>query len=369
MTIKIGKVIKKLRTERNVTQDMLANALSITPQAISRWESGTTYPDLEFLPVLADYFSVTTDELLGYKLSEREQTLVNIKKECDRLAEAGSVDEQIIHARQALIRYPFDFELKTYLAGALYCQWESQEDAAVSSEIIALCESVLKSCHDIDTKYFAVITLCSLYGDMGKAEKAYEIINANLVPMKYCRETVLSMGFDDEKSAFYKQDEIDKLTDGLGLTIQGLVVDETLPNDPSTWDKKIEMLEIANKLYHMIYGEDLMFYHERVADNHRLISTYQIAQGKTEEALLSLEKMQVHTLAYDKSYENDHGKPYSSILLDKLTYPYPSKEFHETAEHNQAFYMSKRLTHKRYDTIHHDERFASIIKALQGSAK
>ncbi len=61
MTVKIGQIIKKLRTERNATQDMLANALGVTPQAVSRWEQGNTYPDLELLPALADFFTVSID--------------------------------------------------------------------------------------------------------------------------------------------------------------------------------------------------------------------------------------------------------------------------------------------------------------------
>ncbi len=368
MTIKIGKIIKKLRMERNVTQDMLAGALSITPQAISRWESGSTYPDIEFLPIIADYFSVTIDELLGYKLSEREEILVNIKKECDRLGEVGTFDEQIVHARQALISYPFDFELKTFLAGALYCKWEDCQDSSMQNEIVALCESVLENCHDIDTKHCAVITLCSLYGDMGKTEKVYEIINANLTPMKYRRESVLAMGFGDWKTEFYKQDEIDKLTGALGLSIRNLAIDDALPNGSETWNKKIEMLEIANKLYRMVYGENLMFNHTRLSYNHWLISTYQIAQEKEEDALDSLEKMAYHVLQYDKSKLNDHGKHYSSILTDKLVYPYPSEDFHELSEHNDAYYMSERLQHPRYDRIRNNPRFTQIMQTLEETA-
>ena len=81
MNIKIGAIIKKLRQENNITQDTLATAIGVTPQAISRWESEGGYPDIELLPLLADFFSVSTDELLGYKLSEREEELANIKKE------------------------------------------------------------------------------------------------------------------------------------------------------------------------------------------------------------------------------------------------------------------------------------------------
>ena len=71
MNLKIGTIIKQLRQQNNVTQEQLATALYVSPQAISRWESEICYPDIEFLPALADFFSVSTDELLGYKLSER----------------------------------------------------------------------------------------------------------------------------------------------------------------------------------------------------------------------------------------------------------------------------------------------------------
>ncbi len=62
MLIKIGTIIKKLCVENGITQDMLANAIGITPQAISRWESEVAYPDIELLPQIADYFSVSIDE-------------------------------------------------------------------------------------------------------------------------------------------------------------------------------------------------------------------------------------------------------------------------------------------------------------------
>ena len=80
MNIKIGANIKKLRTENNITQDALATAIGVTPQAVSRWESEGGYPDIELLPALADFFSVSVDELIGYRLSERERSLPISKK-------------------------------------------------------------------------------------------------------------------------------------------------------------------------------------------------------------------------------------------------------------------------------------------------
>ncbi|MBQ8759153.1 MAG: helix-turn-helix transcriptional regulator, partial [Clostridia bacterium] len=116
MNIKIGSIIKKLRTENGITQDMLATAIGVTPQAISRWESESGYPDIEHLPVIADFFAISIDELLGYKISEREKRLADIKGELRRLTEVGIIEKRIDFLRIALAQYPSDCELKEKLA-------------------------------------------------------------------------------------------------------------------------------------------------------------------------------------------------------------------------------------------------------------
>ena len=61
----LGKSIKRLREERQITQRQLAYALNISTQAVSKWERGCGYPDISFLLPLADYFGVSLDELFG----------------------------------------------------------------------------------------------------------------------------------------------------------------------------------------------------------------------------------------------------------------------------------------------------------------
>ncbi len=368
MNIKIGAIIKKLRAENNITQDTLATAIGVTPQAISRWESEGGYPDIELLPALADFFSVSTDELLGYKLSEREQELANIKKEMECLAEVGSVEERVAYARNAFAHYPNDYEIRDHLAVCLYFVWEETHDEALFKEIESLLGSVANECTDENTRYDAINTLIILYGEVKQSEKAKEWVN-RLTPMKYRRETALSGGIGDGKTKFYIQDEIDKLTDALGLAIRNLVLNEDLPNDPSTWESKIEMLRVSNQLYSMIYGDDLLYHHNRLSMNYWLISTYQIAQGKAEEALESLEKMCDHAVSYDISYQNDHGKHFTSFLVDTQVYPEKNKDFHELTEHTDCYYMLDRLQHGRYDCIRQEPRFVSIVERLNQYAK
>ena len=69
--IRIGEKIRLLRKKNDVTQDKLAYHLGVTPQAVSRWESGVCYPDMNYLPAIADYFSVTMDELLCYSGTQK----------------------------------------------------------------------------------------------------------------------------------------------------------------------------------------------------------------------------------------------------------------------------------------------------------
>lgn len=364
MNVKIGAIIKRLRTEKHITQDTLATAMGVTPQAISRWESEGGYPDIELLPALADFFSVSIDELLGYRSSEREQELARIKQELDRLAEVGTVDQRIAYARNAFARYPNDYEIRDHLAVALYFSWEETRDEVLFGEIEGLLKTIVEECRDEDTRYDAIGTLIILYKETGQSDKVSELIRL-LTPMKYCREFTLSWGIGDGNTEIYIQDEIDKLTDCLGTAISSYVLSEDLPNDPSTWDKKIQMLTLSNRLYEMIYGDNLMFYHVRLSRNYWLISTYQISQGKISDTLGSLERMCDHAVKYDMSFAADHGKHYTSILTDKLIYPEPGKDFHELTEHTNCYYMLDRLAHPRYDGIREEPRFVAVVERLR----
>lgn len=65
MELMIGEKLKKLRRNRDFTQEEVATHLGISYQAISKWERGDGYPDITMLPALANYFAVSVDELIG----------------------------------------------------------------------------------------------------------------------------------------------------------------------------------------------------------------------------------------------------------------------------------------------------------------
>lgn len=65
MFFDFGENLKALRKEKGLTQEQAAELLSVSKQSVSRWENNSTYPDIMFLPVLASFYGVTVDRLLG----------------------------------------------------------------------------------------------------------------------------------------------------------------------------------------------------------------------------------------------------------------------------------------------------------------
>lgn len=76
----VGKNIKKLRSEKGITQEQLAERLHVTRQAVSNWETDKTQPDIETLSALAECFEITVEELIYGKKTQEQGTNVIIEK-------------------------------------------------------------------------------------------------------------------------------------------------------------------------------------------------------------------------------------------------------------------------------------------------
>lgn len=64
MGIAISEILKNLRKEKGISQETVADYMGISVQAVSKWENNLSYPDIEFLPILAEYYQVSIDYLL-----------------------------------------------------------------------------------------------------------------------------------------------------------------------------------------------------------------------------------------------------------------------------------------------------------------
>lgn len=100
----IGKMILQLRKQKKITQDEFAAELGVTAAAVSKWENGYTLPDIMMLCALADFFGVTTDELLGRNIACKNAIIVSQTKELGQKI-ARLIAHYNIQASQILTTY------------------------------------------------------------------------------------------------------------------------------------------------------------------------------------------------------------------------------------------------------------------------
>lgn len=195
MQIKIGKVIQNLRKERNLTQEQLAKFIGVSTPAVSKWESGNSYPDIELLPLLADFFNVSIDKLLNYKIDLSEEEVMKIYKELEsgfaRIEIDLSTEEPKEEFRQDLEsvkklsnmyieKYPKSYLLKLRIC-SLYQMYsykfgKSELNDRVK-ETTNILEDIVRNTDDIQIKETALIILSNAYCMLEDYEKAELYLN------------------------------------------------------------------------------------------------------------------------------------------------------------------------------------------------
>lgn len=373
MTLPIGAIIRNLRARQKVTQEQLAASLGVTPQAISRWEAETGYPDIELLPSIAAFFGITTDELLGVRQEERAARLAEIHRIIDEHNELGTGAEAIPEARQFAAEFPGDERVQEHLADTL-CRaymWEELPDTDALAEAERIFRTLAERTENMEYRGNILESLAILYAvGFRDTQKAVQV-TGQLPSMRFSREESLSQiagtaaQRGDNSLLHYAQDYIDRLTDTLAMQISHYTINR-IPNTPERWDEKIAVFEKMIELYTLVYGENLLFYHGRLAYLWRVIATYKVAQKKTGETLDCLEKMCDHALLADAAKPGDR---FTSPFTDRLTYPEKDADFDDFTVHNNAWYCREKMDQNRYDPLRKDPRFTEILRRLDEGAK
>ncbi len=164
MKVQIGSKIKNLRKAKNISQEVLANHLGVTFQAVSKWENETAMPDVAIIPAIAAFFGVSTDELFDYNLFEIEQNVEKITHEYSKYYNNDPARaEQIL--RDGLLQYPGNDTLLNCLIGVIPIPERSDE-------VIALCKQLIENTKFDDVKHDACRIMAEAYASVGKFDLA-----------------------------------------------------------------------------------------------------------------------------------------------------------------------------------------------------
>ncbi|MCR5457143.1 MAG: helix-turn-helix domain-containing protein [Clostridiales bacterium] len=171
MKITIGQNIKRLRTEKGITQEQLAEAMNVSCAAVSKWERSETYPDITVLQPLAFFFGVTLDELMGYDKERVNEEIENTIAEYRK-----NYDSRII--AKAYKDYPNDYRIMYFYMWSLGVD-DAEPDLQIArkrkDEISSICEKILEGCTDVSLCLGAWKMKAILLHAEGKTDEALKL--------------------------------------------------------------------------------------------------------------------------------------------------------------------------------------------------
>lgn len=407
MMLKIGEKIKELREKKSITQSKMAEYLGITEQAISRWENGGGYPDMELIPGISNFLDVSTDEL--FETDRKEERLRSLtlaagknlgwdhKSNCEKIEMYRDILKEFPN------HYPTIFDLIVRLAHENYTPLGQH-----SEEIIALSNRIINDCPDINLRRMATDTLAGAYKKIGEQEKAVQIIKESSIihwlgqGIGFSRESILSTIAEGEEAWENRKDVLQHLCNELCNHIHMFsIVDQDSANDADIskeeWAEMIKrniiIREKINKIIEVFYEDgDYGFFRAWMVDNYQALAEYYMFFGDHAKALDNIEKCAESAILFD----TDKPGLFTSVLVKNIKksgdYPFSNYGNHsENIRYNQSYHLvydcylndnfwalmsDKKLSEdspyrygKFYAPIRETERFKAIIANLEKYAK
>ncbi|MBQ2964756.1 MAG: helix-turn-helix transcriptional regulator [Clostridia bacterium] len=362
MKLNIGETIKRLRKEREITQEEFAEVLGVSCQSVSRWETDACYPDIEMIPTIAAFFGISTDKLMGIDdVTEKE----NVKKYLDRFQQAiskGRVNDCIAIAREGVKEYPNSYVLLDKLMYALFAsgddgsnipEWKENMEK-YDAEIIALGERIMKYCPDQNLRLEAASRLAFnhiLHGRKELGKKIYE----TFPPMELSKERQIWWALEKHEKLPFLRDAIKQSYEFLKSFIWSLA-------DADVVDVETEFIAI-NKIFEL---EKLILDGNRpknswgdvwldfdIAKRYALMGDY----GNTFKHLrLAVDEAKAFDVFPDE-------QKYSAVLVGEIT---ERKLDFETSDTRPLCEILRDdwLVHDELDPVRETDEFKQIINSL-----
>lgn len=202
MSLPMSSVIRRLRRQRNITQEELAEAVGVTYQSVSRWENGQAYPDMELIPKIAHFFAISTDLLFGMDDTSVGQRVKELEEEIH--AVQNDPEEFYRLCREAHEEFPLEFRFGLWLCRC-YVDFGIRPYWQHLKEIRQICRNILENCTDEDMRIEAMHVIA-----IAEEEDQLESWLGMLPCWKSCREILLETRYawrgEEEKCVLQRQE-------------------------------------------------------------------------------------------------------------------------------------------------------------------
>jgi len=184
----IAENLKILRKGKDLTQEEAAEMLGVSPQSVSKWERGDTYPDITLLPALANLYKISLDALIGMDKINEVEARTRIFTSGHECLQNGDGQAAATIFSDALKTFPNDEALMAELALVLSLE-TAPEKLRKAAE---LCERVLSGNPGEKVRHTTRAAICFIYYKLGEKEKAVAAAQ-NLPHLRESRENVLAL--------------------------------------------------------------------------------------------------------------------------------------------------------------------------------
>lgn len=241
MNFLIGENIKRLRRERDLTQEEMAAHLGISFQSVSKWERGDGYPDITMLPALANYFKISVDELIGMSEIAKTDSFNEINTLWADNNKKGLHRDNVALMRQSLKTFPNNALLLVQLSTSLEKLGGTEDEkAGYLRESIAVQEQILRYGEDSEVRGATLYNICFAYWKAGEHDKAIE--QAKKLPNLYkARENALVYFLTGEEKHQIAKEALSPLTWAIAHHLSALSETE---NNPEYLRKASQILDI-----------------------------------------------------------------------------------------------------------------------------
>ena len=347
----IGTTIKRLRREKGMTQEQLAEFLGLSTNAISQWECDKTAPDISNLPVLANIFEVSADILLEIDIakSKKQAEIEEFKAKYAKLHSQGKTEERVLLSRAMQKKYPNDETVRHHLMRALYT-----EDAdKYFEEIVSLGEQLLQS-QKTEYKMGAVSCLC--YVHLHKGDRKTALQYADMMP----QGTDLHLHvLEGDELVTHCQNYFWKVFDKMYIYMLSLL---DCPEAGYTFEEKHSMWKMLYDMIGMIFPDkDFGFFDDRLARISFFMAAQSAKAGKFERALDELEMLIDHLEKLKDFSKIEH----TSLLVNKIKFGVENitKHTEETLGHFYWRHLNRVLA-DAYAPVKDSARYVAIKERL-----
>lgn len=253
MNINLAEQLKALRKAKNVSQEKLAAYLGISYQAISKWENGNAYPDIQLLPEIARFFGITIDELLQVEKLDEEALFNEYVSKAETLFRNGEDSESILALwKKAYQKMPNNIQVKEFLMSTYF----DTDRVKYSQEIIELGMEIYNSDASMYYKGQAIREIACTYAELGDKSKAEQWV-LKATQINHCQEVIFSEILDGDEMvdqiAFFTHWTLEELL-YMARRIAFLKDDETTLSAVD----RVETLKTVSQLYETVYKNDDM---------------------------------------------------------------------------------------------------------------